>query len=247
MPPARALAPLITALVLVGSACADIDMVGGGGEDDPLLPAPEQDVELRCPATEDLPLNGAGPIVGAVELGPCGHAVFHDDQGQGWLLAPDDSQVELEHVAWSVEFAPTGDLVAWTPTPDGGLRLRDLLGGSERELVAGSTVDGYGFVPSFADPDRSAWLWTCEQGLLERHDLLASEVVAEAVVCGSVVGSSGSPRLSYADADGRVWLADLDGDVLIGTDDLEFVGHDGSKRDDTLWIDHDGELLVHVA
>jgi hypothetical protein len=242
-------APLLTALVLVATACADsITTADGEGVDDPLPTLPENDAELRCPATAADVYEYFVPIVGAVAMGPCGHAAYHDDQGNGWLIAPDASRTEFEYEANSIEYAPTGDLIAWAPTLDGGVRLRDLLGGSERELVESGTVDEFGFVPSFSEPDRSAWLWTCEQGVLERHDLLGSTVVAESVACGSVAGSSGSPRLVYADQDGRVWLADLDGGVQIGGDDLEFVGSDSSsKRDDTLWIDHDGELLVHVA
>jgi hypothetical protein len=241
-----ALAPLAVTLLLLASACADSTAIGGGddeGGDE--LAVPDHDAELRCPAAEDASLQTLGPVAGGAVIGPCGHVGYHDDQGQGWLVATDGSRSELAHE--QLRFAPTGDLLAWAPSLDGGLRLRELLGGSERELVASGNVDNFGFVPSFAEPERSAWLWSCEQGLLERHDLDGSELVAESVVCGSVVGSSGSPRLVYADQSGGVWLADLDVDVQIATDDLEFVGHDGSKRDDMLWIDHDGELLTHVA
>ncbi|HVI04294.1 MAG TPA: hypothetical protein VM869_36650 [Enhygromyxa sp.] len=242
-----ALAPHAVTLMLFVSACGDSTVSGGGddGEQDDVPSVPDHDAELRCPATGELALQTLGQVVGGAVIGPCGHVAYHDDQGQGWLVAPDASQVELDHE--QLAFAPTGDLLAWSPALDGGLRLRELLSGSERELIASGNVDDFGFVPSFADPDRSAWLWTCEQGLLERHDLDASEPVAESVVCGSVVGSSGSPRIVYADQDGRVWMADLDADVQIATEDAEFVGYDGSKRDDTLWIDHDGELLTHVA
>lgn len=242
-----ALAPLAATLILFASACADLSATGSGDDDDDddAPTVPEHDAELRCPASEELSLQTLGPVVGGARIGPCGHVAYRDDQGQGWLVAPDASRSELAHD--QLAFAPTGDLLAWSPGLDGGLRLRELLAGSERELVASGTIHDFGFVPSFVEPDRSAWLWSCEQGLLERHDLNGSELVAELVVCGSVVGSSGSPRLVYADEDGRVWLADLDSDVQTETDDLEFAGHDGGKRDDTLWIDHDGELLTHVA
>lgn len=240
-----ALAPHAVISILLASACADSTADGGDEQGDELPSVPDHDLELRCPATGELELHSLGPVRGSARIGPCGHVVYQDDQDQGWLVAPDGSRSELAH--GQIGFAPTGDLLAWSPALDGGLRLRELLGGSERELVASGTVDRFGFVPSFVAPERSAWLWTCEQGLLERHDLVTSELVAEAVVCGSVIGSSGSPRLAYADRDGGVWLADLDADRQIATDDLDFAGHDGSARDDQLWIDHDGQLLTHVA
>jgi hypothetical protein len=236
----RAPTPLAATLILVVSACSETI---APDQEEQIENLPAADAELRCLATEDIPSTNAGPISGSVQLGPCGHAAFHDDQGQGWLLTPDAERSEFEHE--QVEFASTGDLVAWEF--DDALRLRDLLGGSERSVLESGPIDNFGFVPSFTDPSRSAWLWSCEQGVLERHDLDESSPVAESVVCSSVVGSSGSPRLVYADTEGRVWLADLDQDLQLGSDDHEFAGHDGSKRDDTLWIDHDGELFVHVA
>lgn len=242
MPPARTL-PLATVVVFALSACSGASASDGG--EDELSSLPDEDVELRCSVTEDLPIVNVGSVVGSVRLGPCGHAAYRDDQGQGWLLAPDGTRSEFEHS--KISFAPTGDLIVWEPESNGGLRLRELLGGAERELIVSGSIDSFGLVPSFADPSRSAWAWSCDQGVLERHDLAVSERIAETVVCGSVVGSSGSPRLVYADHDGRVWLADLDAGALVATDDLEFAGHDGSKRDDSLWIDHDGELLTHVA
>lgn len=241
MPRARVLVWILA----VASGCADSAASDGGGE--LLEPVLDPDAELRCAAAVAPTLSAVGPILGGVTLGPCGHLAYHDDQGQGFLIEPDGVRNELEHGGHVVEFAPTGDMMAWERDLDGGLRLRDLLAGSERTIQDSGSSDAFAFVPSFADPDRGAWLWSCEQGVLERHDLETSATVAESVVCASVVGSSGSPRLGFADDEGRVWLADLDTDVLVGSDDLEFVGHDGSKRDDTLWIDHDGELIVHVA
>lgn len=245
--PARPRACLLACLGLASFACADSDATEGGDDGEMLEPVPEQDAQLRCSAAVAPPLSGVGPILGGVTLGPCGHVAYHDDQGQGWLIEPDGERGELEHASHRVEFAPTGDLLAWEHDLDGGLRLRDLVAGSERTIHEAGSIHTFAFVPSFSDPARGAWLWSCEQGVLERHDLGGSALVAESVVCGSVVGSSGSPRLGFADDDGRVWLADLDTDALVGGDDLEFVGHDGSKRDDTLWLDHDGELIVHVA
>jgi hypothetical protein len=241
MPRARVLACLLAA---ASSGCADSNATDDGEQIEAVA---DHDAELRCPAAVSPALSVVGPILGGVALGPCGHLAYHDDQGQGWLLEPDGVRGELEHGGHLVEFAPTGDLLAWEHDLDGGLRLRDLIAGGERAIHEGGSVDGFAFVPSFADPDRGAWLWSCEQGVLERHELTTSELVAESVICRSVVGSSGSPRLAFADADGRVWLADLDTGALVGSDDLAFVGHDGSKRDDTLWIDHDGELIIHVA
>lgn len=246
MPRARLLACLFA---LTSFGCANSDATDGGedGEDGGMVePVPDHDAELRCPAAVAPTLSAVGPILGGVVLGPCGHLAYHDDRGQGYLIEPDGVRGDFEH-GYRIEFAPTGDLLAWARDLDGGLRLRDLIAGSERTILADGSADSFAFVPSFADPDRGAWLWSCEQGVLERHDLTGSELVAESVVCGSVVGSSGSPRLGFADDAGRVWLADLDSGALVGSDDLEFVGHDGSKRDDTLWVDHDGELIVHVA
>lgn len=241
---------LVGLFALVSVGCADSTASDGGEDGEPVEPVesvPDHDAELRCAAAVAPAVSAVGPILGGVALGPCGHVAYHDDQGQGYLIEPDGVRSELDHASHVVEFAPTGDLLAWERDLDGGLRLRDLVAGSERTIHEGGAVDSFAFVPSFADPDRGAWLWSCEQGVLDRHDVVGSETVAESVVCGSVVGSSGSPRLGFADEDGRVWLADLDADVLVGSEDLEFVGHDGSKRDDTLWIDHDGELIVHVG
>jgi hypothetical protein len=256
MPRLRA---VIGVFALALSACADAEATDGGDE----LPSPpEQDAELRCPATTAPPLTAVGPVLGSVELGPCGHLAYQDDQGQGWLIDPDATREQLDYDSHGVEFAPTGDLLAWLSDSDGSLKLRDLLGGSERLVSA--DADRFGFVPSFAgrapgsgrgrsaetsfaDPARGAWLWSCEQGRLERHDLAGSELVAESVLCASVVASSGSARLGFADSDGRVWLADLDEDALVGSDDLEFEGHEPEGRDDALWIDHDGVVLIHHA
>lgn len=210
-------------------------------------PVPDHDAELRCAAAVAPELTVVGPISGDPLLGPCGHVAYHDDEGQGYLIEPDGVRGELEYAAHVLEFAPTGDLLAWERDLNGGLRLRDLVSGSERTIREDGVTDRFAFVPSFADPARGAWLWTCEQGVLERHDIDGSELVAESIVCGSVVGSSGSPRLGFADVEGRVWLADLDTGALVGSDAQEFAGHDGSQRDDTLWVDHDGELIVHVA
>jgi hypothetical protein len=238
------------ALIVLLAGCGDSTAMDGGeaGDDGEILePVPDHDAALRCAAGVAPPLSSVGPIVGGVVMGPCGHLVYQDDQDEGWLVEPDAVRSELDHATHLVRFAPTGDLLAWEHDLDGGLRLRDLLGGSERSIHEDGSIDAFGFVPSFRETDRGSWLWSCEQGLLARHDLVASETVAESIVCASVVGSSGSPRLGFADSEGRVWLADLDSGELVGSDDQEFVGHDGSKRDDTLWVDHDGELLVHVA
>jgi hypothetical protein len=245
MPRARVL--VCPALILVLAACSDSSATDAGDDGEIVEPVPDHDAALRCAAAVAPGLSALGPIVGGVVMGPCGHVVYQDDQAEGWLIEPDGTRGEFDHATHFVRFAPTGDLLAWEHDLDGGLRLRELLGGSERILHEGYSVDRFGFVPSFSEADRGAWLWSCEQGVLERHDLAISEVVAESVVCASVVGSSGSPRLGFADGEGRVWLTDLDSSELVGSDDLEFVGHDGSKRDDTLWVDHDGELLVHVA
>jgi hypothetical protein len=240
-------APVLTCLfALAAFGCAELAATDAGGDDEMVEPVPDHDAELRCPAAVAPPLAKVGPILGSVVLGACGHLAYHDDNGHGYLIEPDGVRGELEHASHRIEFAPTGDLLAWESEPDGGLRLRDLVAGSERAIHE-EGVDSFAFVPSFSDPDRGGWLWSCQLGVLERHDPTGSELVAESVVCASVVGSSGSPRLGFADGDGRVWLADLDTGVVVGSDDLEFVGHDGSKRDDTLWIDHDGELIVHVA
>jgi hypothetical protein len=237
------------ALVLAALACSDVggssdDEGGEGGE----VALPDEDATLRCPASgEAPPLASLGPIAGDAVLGPCGHAAYHDNQGAGWLVDPSGAREPLDHDVWRVAFAPSGDLLAFERDAS-ELVIRDLLGGSERVVASGSSTDAYGFVPSFVAPEpRGAWLWSCEQGELVRHDASASELVASEVVCGSVVGSSGSPRLAFADVEGRVHRVDLDGGAVLASDDLEWVGHEGSKRDDSLWIDHDGELIVHAA
>ncbi len=243
----RFLACPVLTLVLAATACADLEGPDGGEGGELGTELPDHDVELRCGAAVAPELAAVGPMLGGVALGPCGHVGYHDDQGQGWLIAPDGERVELVHASHRTKFAPTGDLLAWAGELDAGLRLRDLLSGEEREIVASMVVDGFGFVPSFADASRGAWLWSCEQGVLEKHDLSGSEVVAESVDCLSVVASTGSPRLGFADTDGRVKLADLDAGALVESEDVDFVAHDGSSRGDMLWIDHDGELIVHEA
>jgi hypothetical protein len=244
---ARLLACQALVAALASFACADSDATDGGDDGELGEPVPDHDAELRCGAAVAPALSAVGPILGDAALGPCGHLAYHDDEGQGWLIAPDGTRSEFEHASHVIEFAPTGDLMAWEQDLGGNLSLRDLVSGSERTIASDAVTDNFAFVPSFVDSQRGAWLWSCEQGVLERHDASDSELLAESVVCASVVGSTGSPRLGFADLDGRVWLADLDTGVLVGSEDLEFVGHDGSKRDDTLWIDHDGELVVHVA
>jgi hypothetical protein len=241
---------LVCLLALASSGCADSDATEGGegGEDGGIVdPVPDHDAELRCAAAVAPELAVVGPILGGVVLGPCGHLAYHDDQDQGYLIEPDGVRGELDFASHVLEFAPTGDLLAWEHDLDGGLRLRDLVAGIERVIHEEGSIHRFAFVPSFADPTRGAWLWTCELGMLERHDITGSELVAESVVCGSVVGSSGSPRLGFADLESRVWLVDLDTGALVGSEGQEFAGHDGGKRDDTLWVDHDGELIVHVA
>lgn len=237
------------ALVLAALACNDAggttdDEGGEGGE----VALPD-DATLRCPSSEAPLLASIGPIAGDAVLGPCGHAAYHDDQGAGWLVDPSGAREPLEHDVWRVAFAASGDLLAYERDAS-ELVLRDLLGGGERVVASGGSTDAYGFVPSFAALEqRSAWLWSCEGGSLVRHDESgsASEQVASHVVCASVVGSSGSPRLAFADVEGRVHRVDLDGGSVLASEDLEWAGSDGSKRDDSLWIDHDGELIVHAA
>ncbi len=252
MASARALLRSWLALALIG--CADSgsisdDEVGEDtGDGDGEGPLPE--VGLRCAAASAPELAAIGGFSGTLDprmFGPCGHLAYHDDQGQGWLIAPDGARSELEHLGYDLVFAPSGELMAWERDLDGGLTLRDLLGGGERVLDASGTTDAFGFVPRFAEPSFGSWLWSCEDGLLERHDPDTSEMIAESVVCGSVVGSLGSPRIAYADQAGRVWIADLDSDEVIGSDDLEYAGYDGSKRDDTLWLDYEGAALLHVG
>lgn len=239
-------------LVLATSACVDPNKEDGGDDVGDVEQLPDHDAELRCAAADtppmtSPPMTSMGPIVGGVTIGPCGHVVYRDGVGQGWLVSPDGERSELDHENHRIEFSPTGDMLAWQGEINGGLTVRDLLSGSEREIQESGTADNFGFVPSFADSERGAWLWSCEQGVLERHDLSGGEVVAESVDCMSVIGSTGSPRLAYGDVEGRVWRANLDSGEVVGSEDLDFVAHDGSKRDDTLWIDHDGELVVHVA
>ena len=247
MPRARVLACQVLILALAASACADSDATDGGHADEGDIggPVSEQDLELRCGAAVAPALSSKGPIIGSATMGPCGHVAYHDDQDHGWLVAPDGEPSEFEHER--ARFAPTGDLVAWERDLEGQLSLRDLLSGSERVIQEEGFADGFGFVPSFSDSARGAWLWSCEQGVLEQHEVSGGEVIAESIDCRSVVGSTGSPRLAFADTDGHVWLADLDNGALVESEDLEHVAHDGSPRDDTLWIDHDGELVVHVA
>lgn len=246
---ARALACSWLALALL--ACADPD---DGADDDAgddigeIDTPPESEAALRCAVASAPELAAISGTVGTVELGPCGHVTYHDDQSQGWLIEPDGTRSEFDHAANRVEFAPTGDLLAWETNLDGGLMLRDLLGGDERMVLDGGAADRFGFVPSFVDPQaRGAWLWSCEQGVLEHHDPSASRVLAESVACGSVVASTGTPRLAFADQAGRVWLADLDANTQVGSVDLDYRGGDGGERDDSLWIDHDGEVVLHVA
>ncbi|MFV8754761.1 hypothetical protein ACNOYE_29800 [Nannocystaceae bacterium ST9] len=250
----RALACSWLALALVG--CADpTDDSGdeaGDGNDTGEVDPPLDDAALRCAATLAPELAAVGPTIGSIGVGPCGHAAYHDDQGQGWLIGPDGTRDEFVHASNRVAFAPTGDMLAWQPDESGPLLLRDLLAGesagSERTIADAGTIDAFGFVPSFADPSaRGAWLWSCEQGVLSRSDASSNELVAESVVCARVAASTGSPRLAYADLEGRVWIADLDAGTLVASDDLDWVGYDGSDRDDSLWIDHDGEVVQHLA
>jgi hypothetical protein len=245
----RSLASSWLALALLGCADSGTDPDAGDdvGDGDGDVQLPEHDAELRCPAGGAPQLAAIDSMQGLIALGPCGHLAYHDAEGQGWRIEPDGTRTEFEHVAHRVGFAPTGDLLAWDRAPEGGLMIRDLLGGSERLLVPEDSHADFGFVPSFGEPTRGAWLWTCTAGLLERHDVGASEAVASDVVCGSVTGSTGSPRLTFADIEGRVWLADLDEATLVGSDDHDHAGFDGSSRDDTLWIDHDGEVVLHAA
>lgn len=237
------------ALVLGSLACGEAgstsdDEGGEGGE----VALPDGDAALRCPASgEAPPLASLGAIIGDAVLGPCGHAAYHDDQGGGWLVAPDGTRTALEHEVWRLQFAPSGELLVFERDAS-ALVIRELLAGSERVVASGGSMDAFGFVPSFVAPEqRGSWLWSCEQGSLVRHDAATSELVASEVVCGSVVGSSGSPRLAFADLEGRVHRLDLDSGVSLASEDLDWVGQDGSKRDDSLWIDHDGELIVHAA
>ncbi|MCA9701232.1 MAG: hypothetical protein KC431_27165, partial [Myxococcales bacterium] len=69
------------------------------------------------------------------------------------------------------------------------------------------------------------------------------------VVCSSVVGSSGSPRLAYANEEGQVWIADLEQLQTWLTEDDEFFWSESDpqarQRWDELWIDHDGVFTVH--
>lgn len=234
--------------LLPPAALASLALVTLGACSSPLPSpeaVPEEEVEARshCADFEGAALAKIADPAAVDEVGACGHLVYRLDD-QMWLHPPGGEAEAIEAVYGAVRFAPTGHLLAFERGDD-QLELRDLRAGTS-VLLPG--VASFGFAPA-PDADHGADLWTCADEILELAGPEASAEIAEGVDCASVVASSGSPRLAYADTAGRLWLADLEDPMAWGTDDSEYLSgradEQGRDRDDRLWIDHDGRLMVH--
>lgn len=210
---------------------------------EPLAQAPAEEVDARayCADVDAGPLVALASSVEGVVAGACGHLIY-DADGQGYLYSPGSGPEAIDAGPRSGVFAPTGNLAAWRHA-DGGLALRELLTGEQHELAEAQT---FGFVPA-PDAAHGADLWTCVDETLELAGPEDAALVAEGVDCDSVGGSTGSPRVVFADLDGKVHIADLETLELAQLDGLDYANGPevAGERDDELWIDHDGLVVVH--
>lgn len=240
-PPAAIASSLSLGLLLVGATgCAE--RTSGGGSD----AVSDEDVEpgAYCPERDPGPVMELAAEVGAVRASACGDLVYAAGDARFWYR-PGEGAVTIDAEVWSTRFAPTGHMFAFERELEDGLVLADTRTGELTELPRASS---FGLVAA-PGTDHGADLWTCRDGVLALDGPVAAAALAEGVACPSVVGSSGSPRVVFADDEGAVFAADLEQLEVwpIEGADYERGGFDddGFETDDWLWIDHDGRVVAH--
>jgi hypothetical protein len=222
MPASRLLHHIALGALLSLSACGP-DLVASdddGGE--PVVyanqPLPPIDLDAWCDDPETLPpFADQGPVTRIEELGPCGHLLTWDSDGESieWTLWHPDGSVETLGSAPRVEsdvFSPTGRLLAWAEGdwegPPLRVTIRDLQTGGSRTIEAQEDAH-YGFV-RVPDDQRGAVLWLCHGDVLELVGVEPEDprVLAEDVRCETVSGGELSTRLIYADLDNVLRVVD---------------------------------------
>lgn len=207
------------------------------------VPVEDVDAQAYCPQVDAGPLEVIAEGVGAIRSGACGDLIYAVGEQAFWYR-PGIGSVEIDAQIWTTRFAPSGHLLSWERATGKGLILADTRTGALTEL---GEVQTHGLVPA-PGSEHGADLWICGDGELELAGPVESGILATGVDCESVVSSSGSPRVAYADSEGAVYFGDLEQLETWAVEDDDYRHQrvvDGLYRDDWLSLDHDGRVIAH--
>jgi hypothetical protein len=243
-------------VLLLLAACEAGGGTAGGGADVPDGAEPPPPAAACGPWAADAPGEPRLLVADAQELafGPCGHLLV-EDAADALLLAEPDlaATVALADRAWSPRFDATGGWLAWwTPegTGPGTVELLALASGEHRRHDT-AAAPWFGFAHGAAGPvlavcERSSGAARGAVGWLDGAGFQA--LAAPASGCAALRTGAG-PTLAWADGEGALWRADVDGGAggaLDGGGFLQGAAGDeaGGWRRDALIASPDGRVLA---
>lgn len=231
------------------SACGDAPTAGDESGDDLVWDFEVVPFDCNQNPDEIAALHRLADHASNVEFGPCGHLVYRDDQGTGWLVSPnlDDVPLSVGDEVIGMSFSPQGAELAVVVGDDQsvGISLVNVETGSATRYAIEDGLDTFG--NGYRTGESGSIPFVCSAGhlqILEGGEF--TSVATDVGDCRRTFGQETGPTLIYTTETGDVRVANLNSGAV---SDLFTLEEPYSRDEDvvnTLYPSRDGTLLTHV-
>ncbi len=184
-----------------------------------------------------------------VEFGPCGHLVYRDEDGTGWLLEPSlgDDPLNIGHDVISMHFSPHGDDLAVLVGDEEAVTVSriDLETGNATDYSIETSINTFGY--GFRTVEGGSALYACggaELHLLEHGE--TTSLATDVSDCRRTFGEETGPTLVYTTEGGTARVANLNTGTVADLFSLVEPQTQEEEVSNIIYTSRDGTLLTHV-